>query len=91
MWLAKVYITLKGSVLDPQGSAVQKALEALGYPDIHDVRVGKYLELSLSAASQEVAASRVEEMCQGLLANPVIERYTFTLEAAAGQVTSQEG
>lgn len=76
----KIEVTLKKSVLDPQGSAVEKALKALGYDNIGEVRVGKYLELTLEKVNgHKEAAEQVEEMCRRLLTNPVIEDYNFSL------------
>lgn len=81
MYLAKVYVYLKKSVADPQGATVQHALQALGYEGIHDVRVGKYLELRVDGSLDEAAAkSQVTQMCDKLLVNPVIEDYRFELE-----------
>ena len=73
---AKIYVTLKEAVLDPQGKAVQHALGALGFGEVQNVRVGKYIELTLSQNSKE----RVKEMCEKLLANTVIESYRFEIE-----------
>jgi len=75
---AKVYVTLKQSVLDPQGSAVQSGLVSMGYTDVKDVRVGKYLELVLDA-DEKTAEEQIREMCDRLLANPVIEEYRFEI------------
>ncbi len=74
-WLARVRVTLKPVVLDPQGGAVLHGLRQLGYGEVSDVRVGKYLELTLAAADQASAEAAVGQMCDRLLANPVIERY----------------
>lgn len=79
MFQAKIYITLRKSVLDPQGSAVTKSLHAMGYENVADVRVGRYLVVDINAAEQTAAEAQVHEMCKKLLANPVIEDYTFTL------------
>lgn len=76
----KVYVTLKRGVLDPQGETVRGALESLGFVGVQDVRIGKFMVISLNGASREEAARRVEEMCKRLLANPVIEDYRFELE-----------
>ena len=73
---AKIYITLKPGVLDPQGKAVQQALSSLGVDEVQDVRVGKFIELNLSRNSE----GRVKEMCEKLLANTVIESYRFEME-----------
>jgi phosphoribosylformylglycinamidine synthase PurS subunit len=72
---ARVYVTLKPSVFDPQGSVVSEALHTLGYADVQDVRQGKYFELELDATDREAAQARVAEMASKLLANPVIESY----------------
>ncbi len=75
MWLAKVHVTLKPVVLDPQGQAVQGGLKQLGFDTVKSVRVGKYLEIKLDAPSRQEAEHLVNEMCVKLLANPVIEDY----------------
>ena len=72
---AKVHITLKQGVLDPQGKAVQHALEALGFGGVDDVRQGKFIELELSETDPAKAETEVEAMCKKLLANTVIEDY----------------
>lgn len=77
---AKVYVTLKRSVLDPQGETVKGALTTLGFGGVQDVRVGKFMVVTLNGVSREEAARRVEQMCKKLLANPVIEDYRFELE-----------
>lgn len=83
MFLAKVYVTLKPTVNDPQGLTIRGGLHALGFTEVASVRAGKYLEIQLDLASAEEAAARVQEMCQKLLANPVIEDFRFELEALA--------
>lgn len=80
-WRARVYVTPKTGVLDPQGKAVQHSLHSLGYPEVADVRIGKYLELALVEVSRESAEARVREMCERLLANRVIEDYRFEIDA----------
>ncbi|MGI5839668.1 MAG: phosphoribosylformylglycinamidine synthase subunit PurS [bacterium] len=75
---ARVFVTLKKSVLDPQGSVVRSGLVSLGYREVQDVRVGKYLELLVAAPAAE-AEKRVREMCEKLLANSVIEEYSFEI------------
>ena len=77
MYLARVYVTLKPSVNDPQGSTIQGGLKMLGFGSVADVRMGKFLELRLDEADQDAAEARVDEMCRRLLANPVIEDYRF--------------
>lgn len=73
---AKVYVTLKPSVLDPQGKAIHHSVELLGFENIADVRQGKYFEIALdSEMSEQEAKSTVEKIAAGILANPVIEDY----------------
>jgi phosphoribosylformylglycinamidine synthase subunit PurS len=79
MWHVKIQVTLRKSVLDPQGVTVEKSLAALGYTNVGDVRVGKYMEFTLQDVSREAGEAQVKEMCQRLLVNPVIEDYTFEL------------
>ena len=79
MWRAEIKVLLKKSVLDPQGRAVEKALASLGYANINQVRIGKYLEVTIATADRGAAEAQVREMCARLLTNPVIEDYTFTL------------
>ena len=81
-WVARVYVTPKQGVLDPQGKAVQQSLHELGYPEVLDLRLGKYLEVTLADVSRESAETRVREMCERLLANEVIEDFRFDLEAS---------
>ena len=78
--LAKVHVTLKEGVFDPPGKAVQHALADLGYDEVQDVSLGKYMEIQLDGLSKKEAETRVREMCDKLLANPIIETYRFTLE-----------
>jgi phosphoribosylformylglycinamidine synthase len=79
MFRADVEVMLKPGVLDPQGKAVASSLSALGYSEVADVRVGKVIKLSLTAANKEEAARRVDEMGKRLLANMVIEDFRFTV------------
>ncbi len=72
---ARVVVTLKKSVLDPQGQAVSRALGSLGFSEVKDVRLGKIIELDLDAKDAAEAKTRVEQMCEKLLANTVIEEY----------------
>ena len=78
--IAKIHITFKNGVLDPQGKAVHHALKDLGYNEVSEIQMGKYIELKLDGVSQENAENRVTEMCVKLFANTVIESYRFTLE-----------
>jgi len=73
---ARVLIRLKASILDAQGASVRRALDGLGFHEVRDVRVGKVLDLDLGAEDREDARRRLEEMCQRLLANPVIEDWS---------------
>ena len=79
LWRARIVVTLKPVVNDPQGLSIRGGLHALGYTGVETVRAGKYLEVNLRAASREAALRQVEEMCRRLLANPVIEQSRFTL------------
>ena len=76
---ARIRITLKNGVLDPQGKAIQNALSALGISGVEDVRQGKYIEVELSETSEDAAKATVERMCKDLLANSVIENYSYEL------------
>lgn len=76
---AKVHVTLKEGVLDPQGKAVQHALGSLGFDGVKDVRQGKFIELSLTETDPEKARSHVESMCKQLLANMVIEDFSIEI------------
>jgi phosphoribosylformylglycinamidine synthase PurS subunit len=80
MYLAKVYVTLKPTVNDPQGLTVKGGLQTLGYANVESVRVGKYMEIRLAAPSRSEAEEQVRGMCDKLLANPVIEDFRFELE-----------
>ena len=79
---AKIYVTLKPSVLDPQGKAIHHALETIGYKDIVDVRQGKYFEITLSDnLSSSEARATVERIARDVLANPVIEDFLIELDS----------
>lgn len=80
MYLAKIYITLKPLVNDPQGLTIRGALHNLGFTTVTSVRAGKYIEIQLDENNREQAQSKVTGMCEKLLANPVIENYHFELE-----------
>ena len=79
---ARVHVTLKSGVLDPQGKAVQHSLAGLGFDGVNDVRQGKYIELELAESDPAKAKKTVEAMCQKLLANTVIEN--FSVDIAEG-------
>ena len=81
MFLARVHVTLKPTVNDPQGLTIRGALHSLGFPDVADVRAGKYMEIRLDAPDRAAAEAQVSEMCRKLLANPVIEDFRFELAA----------
>jgi len=76
----KIFVSLKEGVLDPQGKAIERSLHTLGYSEVRDVRMGKYLEIDFEAASRSEVEARVREMCDKLLANPVIEDYRFEVQ-----------
>jgi phosphoribosylformylglycinamidine synthase len=76
---ARIKITLKNGVLDPQGKAIENALASLGFDGVGDVRQGKYIELDLAETDEAKARAQVEKMCKDLLANTVIENYAFEL------------
>ncbi len=84
MYEAQVHVTLKKSVLDPQGETVRSALETLGFQGIADCRIGKFMVLTLTETDVARARSQVEEMCKKLLANPTIEEYVFQLREVSG-------
>ena len=77
----KIYVTLRESVLDPQGSAVQGSLVKMGYNEVQDVRIGKYLEVVIGETERDLD-SLVKEMCEKLLTNTVIEDYRYEVEEA---------
>jgi phosphoribosylformylglycinamidine synthase PurS subunit len=77
---ARVHVSLKAGVLDPQGKAIGNALAALGFTGIGEVRQGKLIEIELEGSDVAAVREKVEAMCKGLLANPVIEDYAIELE-----------
>jgi phosphoribosylformylglycinamidine synthase len=76
---AKITVTLKNGVLDPQGKAIEGALKGLGFEGASDVRQGKVIELKLAAADEAAARAEAEDMCKKLLANPVMENYAIEI------------
>lgn len=80
MYLAKVYISLKPTVNDPQGLTVKGALHNLGFNEVTNVRAGKYIEIKINQNDLDKARIQIQEMCIKLLANPIIETYRFDLE-----------
>lgn len=79
MLKANVYVTLRKSILDPQGVAVKNALKSLGHNEIRSVRIGKFIELELDGAAENEAEAKVKEYCQKLLANEVMEDFRFEI------------
>ena len=82
MYIAKIIVTLRPSILDPQGKATLHALQSLGMDSAREVRMGKFIEMKVQANSKAEAEKTVEEACKKLLANPVMENYSFILEMA---------
>lgn len=80
MLKAEIYITLKKTVSDPQGLTIRHALESLGYNKLEEVRMGKLIIITLKEEDKEKASLEVKEMCRRLLANPVIEDYSFQIK-----------
>lgn len=80
---ARIYVTLRSSVLDPAGTAVESGLKQMGYTEVESVRIGKYIEMQLSAEDEAQAKQHLDEMCDRLLANTVIENYCFELTEMA--------
>ena len=78
---ARVFVTLKKSVFDPQGKTIHDALGSMGYAGVEDVRQGKFFEVTLDAPSADAARTTVEEIARKVLANPVIESYRVEVEA----------
>ncbi len=76
---AKIHVTMKPGILDPQGKAIEQALATLGYTSASNVRMGKYLELDLNETAKEKAEAQVKAMCEKLLANTIIEEYRYEL------------
>jgi phosphoribosylformylglycinamidine synthase PurS subunit len=83
-YLARVYVSLKPTVNDPQGLTIADGLRSLGFSEVEGVRAGKYIEIRLTADNAEVASQRIHAMCDKLLANPIIEGYRFDVEEMVG-------
>lgn len=83
---ARIYVTLRPSVLDPAGVAVESGIGQLGIAKVKQVRIGKYIELMLTAANENQAKEQLDRICDQLLANPVIENYRFDLDEVQVQV-----
>jgi phosphoribosylformylglycinamidine synthase PurS subunit len=80
MSVAKVYVTLKKGILDPQGRAVKESLDSLGFSGVEEVRMGKYIEVKLRGADKNKLEKELTGMCEKLLANPIIEDYRYEME-----------
>jgi phosphoribosylformylglycinamidine synthase len=76
---AKIFVTLKNGILDPQGRAIQQSLHTLGFSTVEEVRMGKFIELDLNEADTSSAENTIKSMCEKLLANTVIEDYRFEI------------
>ena len=87
MYQARIYITLKPTVNDPQGVTVLSSLRRLGFDSAEDVRIGKYLLVNINESDRVKAETSATEMCQKLLANPVIEEFRFDLEEMQAVIT----
>ena len=80
MLLAKIYIKPKSSVKDPQGNIIQSSLKDLGFLNIENVNMGKYLEIRLETTNESTASEEIKNMCDQILTNPLIEDYSFVIE-----------
>ena len=80
MFLAKVHVTLRKSILDPQGKAVTHGLKNMGIAEIENVRIGKHITLEVEADTKEIASEKVETACKKLLSNPIMESFHFSLQ-----------
>jgi phosphoribosylformylglycinamidine synthase len=85
---AHIYVTLRPSVLDPAGAAVQSGLKQLGHTNVSNIRIGKFIELTIQAANIDEANQQVDRICDQLLANPVIENYRFELQEQSSVQTT---
>lgn len=83
MYKVKVFVTLRESVLDPQGTAVKNSLHSLSYKEVEEVRIGKFLELTIAKSDRDLDVL-VKEMCERLLANTVIEDFRYEVEEVVG-------
>ena len=84
---AKIHVTLKSGILDPQGRAIQQSLGTLGFSTVNDVRVGKFLEIELGDTDQTQAESQLKAMCEKLLANTIIEDYRYEIDTSKPSTT----
>ena len=88
MYFARVFISLKPTVNDPQGKTIQGGLSQLGFDTVQSVRAGKYMEIRLDEDNESSASQKISEMCDKLLANPIIENYRFELEKVTEGVSA---
>jgi phosphoribosylformylglycinamidine synthase PurS subunit len=84
LYISKINISLRKTILDPQGKAIEHSLKSLGFEPIIDTRIGKYIELKIDAGSKQEAEQISEEACKKLLANPVMEDFTFEVTESGG-------
>lgn len=91
MYLAKIKVTLRKSILDPQGKAVEHSILSLGYNNIEDTRIGKYIELKINTSSEDEAKKIVNEVSSKLLANPVMEDFDYELECLIPSTNGNSG
>ncbi|MCD6575510.1 phosphoribosylformylglycinamidine synthase subunit PurS [Candidatus Aerophobetes bacterium] len=80
MFNAKVYISLKEGVADPQGATIKHALDSLGFKGVNEVKTGKYFQIELNIKNKREAEKQIEDMCKKILVNPVIEKYEYEIE-----------
>jgi phosphoribosylformylglycinamidine synthase len=85
---AKIYVTLRPSVLDPAGTAVRSGVRQMGYENVEQIRIGKYIETTLKAENEDEARRELDEICDRILANPVIETYRFDLTPVSETATT---
>lgn len=85
MFSAKIKVTLRKSILDPQGKAVEHSIQSMGFSSIADTRIGKFIELKIDTSSEEEARLVTDEICRKLLANPVMEDYSFDISTMNGE------
>lgn len=82
MLVAEIHITLKELVLDPQGTTLKRSMETMGYKNVDDVRMGKFIQVRFDSDDRKAVEEKVREMCQKILSNPVIEQYSYTIVEA---------
>jgi phosphoribosylformylglycinamidine synthase len=85
LYLAKIRVTLRKSILDPQGKAVEHSMQSLGFNNVKDTRIGKFIELKIDADSESAAKKLTDEVCKKILANPVMEDYSFEIVSLNGK------